>query len=166
MDKRVLIFYLIFATVMIGGSFIISLWIFPKIVSNSRYIGFGYAGMIEPSETIVLTRESLILITTQMVVTIIVVLLVGRQLIKRLSQDRPDSIQGYLFKMSRLTGKSEFEIFHKAAEDWPVSDDQIELDFNTYMALNNTPFYVNHFVRNNQQHIDKLHLPLFIFKQH
>jgi hypothetical protein len=166
MDKKVLIFFSIFAIVMIGGSFTLSLWIFPKIVSNSRYIGFGNSGMIEPSPGIVFTREALILIITQMVVTIVVVLLVGRQLIKRINQDRPDTVQGYLFKMSRITGKSEFEIFHIAAEDWPVSDNQIELDFNTYMALDNTPYYVNHFVRKNQQHIDKLHLQLFIFKQH
>ena len=166
MDKKVLIFFLIFAIVMIGGSFTLSLWIFPKIVSSSRYIGFGNSGMLEPSATIVLTRESLILITIQMVVTFVVVLLVGRQLIKRLNQDRPDTIQGYLFKMSRITGKSEFEIFHKAAQDWPVTDDQVELDFNTYMALASTPYYVNHFIRKNQQHIDDLHLPLFIFKQY
>ncbi|MEJ2283013.1 MAG: hypothetical protein P8X85_05425, partial [Desulfobacterales bacterium] len=81
-------------------------------------------------------------------------------------QNRPDTVQGYLFKIRRITGKSEFEIFHKAAEDWPVSDNQIEIDFNTYMAFENTPYYVNHFVRKNQKHLDKLHLPLFIFKQH
>jgi len=164
MDKKVLIFFLIFAIVMIGGSFTLSLWIFPKIIGNTRNIGFGNSGMIEPS--IVFTREAIILIITQMIVTIVVVLLVGRQLIKRINQNRPDTVQGYLFKMSRLTGKSEFEIFYKAAEDWPVSENQIELDFNTYMALENTPYYVNHFVRTNQKHLDKLHLPLFIFKQH
>ena len=164
MDKKVLIFFSIFAIMMIGGSFALSLWIFPKIVSNSRYIGFGHSGMIEPS--IVFTREAIILIITQMVVTIVVVLLVARQLIKRINQDRPDTVQGYLFKMSRITGISEFELFHKAAEGWPVSDKRIEIDFNTYMASENTPYYVNHFVRKNQEHLDKLHLPLFIFKQH
>ena len=165
MDKKVLIFYIIFALVMIGGSFVLSLWIFPKIVSNSAYIGFGNSGMIKPSPAQIITRETKIFIIAQLVLTIGIVVLVGRQLSKRLNRDRPTTVQGYLYKLTRITGKSEFEIFHKAAEDWPVSDSQIELDFIAYMVLDSTPYYVNHFVRKNQKHIDKLHLPLFIFKQ-
>ena len=166
MDRKVLIFFSLFALVMIGGSFAISLWIFPKIVSNSRYIGFGHAGMIEPAPGAVFNREVLLFIIAQMAVTVGVILLVGRQLVKRMKWNRPDTISGYLFKISRLTGKSEFEIFRKAAEDWPVADTQIERDFNAYMVYDHTPYYVNHFVRENQKHIDELHLPLFIFKQH
>ena len=44
--------------------------------------------------------------------------------------------------------------------------EQIENDFNIYMVSDHTPYYVNHFVRKNQTHVDSLHLPLFIFKQH
>ena len=101
-----------------------------------------------------------------MAVTIGVVLLVGRQLVKRMKWNRPTTIGGYLFKISRLTGVSEFDIFCKASEDWPVSDQQIERDFNAYMVYDHTPYYVNHFVRENKKHVDDLHLPLFVFKQH
>lgn len=166
MDKKVLIFFSIFALVMIGGSFSISLWIFPKIVGSSRHMGFGHAGMIEPAPGAVLNSNVLLFIIAQMTVTAGVILLVGRQLVKRVKWNRPDSIGGYLFKISRLTGKSEFEIFREAAEDWPVADTTIERDFNAYMVTDHTPYYVNHFVRKNQKHIDELHLPLFIFKQH
>ena len=166
MDKKVLIFFAVFALVMIGGSFAISLWIFPRIVNSSRYIGFGNAGMIKPAADAVFTGEMLFFITAQMAVTVGVVLLVGRQLVKRMKWNRPVTTSGYLFKISRLTGISEFEIFCKAAEDWPVSNQQIERDFNAYMVYDHTPYYVNHFVRENQKHIDELHLPLFIFKQH
>ena len=62
MNKKVVLFYLIFAVLMIGGSFLISLWIFPKIVANERYIGFGYAGMLKPVSGQVLTKQMLLLI--------------------------------------------------------------------------------------------------------
>jgi len=161
-----MLFFAVFAIVMIGGSFALSLWIFPKVVSNSRYIGFGDAGMIEPTAAQVLTKEIILLIIVQMTVTVGVIFLVGKQLIKRINRDRPDTIEGYLFKISRITGKNEYEIFYKAAEDWPVSREQIERDFSKYIAFQTIPYYVNDFVRKNKAHIDKLHIPLFQFHQH
>jgi hypothetical protein len=81
MDKKIVLFYVIFAAVMIGGSLaMISLWIFPRIVGNARY--------------------------------------------------------------------------------------QIKQDFSLYTAEQSIPYYVNHFVRKNQEHIDKLHMPIFQFHQH
>jgi hypothetical protein len=68
--------------------------------------------------------------------------------------------------MSWIKEKNEYDIFCKAAEDWPVSRDQIKLDFQRYMADQTTPYYVNDFVRRNKKHIDQLHLPLFLFQQH
>ena len=166
MDRKVWLFFLIFAILMLGGSFAISLWIFPKIVGNARYMGFGYAGMIKPVSAQIVSKQLLILIFAQMVATVGIVWLVGRQLVKRISRDRPVTIEGYIFKISRLTGKNEFDIFCKAAEDWPVSSDQIRQDFTRYMADQSIPYYVNHFVRKNKEHIDKLHIPLFQFQQH
>ncbi len=80
MDKKIVLFYVIFAAVMIGGSLAISLWIFPKIVGNARY--------------------------------------------------------------------------------------QIKQDFSLYTAEQSIPYYVNYFVRKNQEHLDKLHMPIFQFHQH
>ncbi len=166
MDKKVLIFYFFFAILMIGGSLAISLWIFPNILGNSRYMGFGDAGMIKPTGDQIFTRETLILLITQMVGTCGIVWFIGKQLIKRINRDRPVTVEGYLFKISRITGKNEYDIFCKAAEDWLVSSNQINLDFKRYMAEQSIPYYVNDFVRKNKNHIDELHLPLFLFQQH
>jgi len=144
----------------------LSLWILPHIVGNSRYIGFGDAGMIKSSPNQVFTREMILLLIVQMIGAFCIVWLIGKQLMKRVNRDSPVTIEGYLFKISRITGKNEYDIFCKAAEDWPVSSGQIEMDFKRYMADQGTPYYVNDFVRKNQQHIDELHIPLFQFQQH
>jgi len=166
MDKKVLIFFSLFAIVMIGGPLALSLWIFPRVTANPRYMGFGLSGMIEPPPGAVFTREAIFFIVAQMVVTVVVVWLVGRQLARRLSLDRPVTIQGYLYKISRLTSKSEYDVFCKASEDWPVTDAQVDQDFKRYMSEQSIPYYVNDFIRKNKCHIDKLHLPLFMFQQH
>ena len=75
-----------------------------------------------------------------------------------------NSMEFYLYKISRVTGHSEFDVFCKSAEDWPVatvSKEKIEADFKNYLDHNAVPPYVNHFVRENKQHIDELHLPRF-----
>jgi hypothetical protein len=93
--------------------------------------------------------------------TICIVGLVGMGLKKKYSQDTPIYLEGYLFKISRLTGKSEYDIFCKVAEDWPVSREQIEKDFKRYISDQSIPYYVNDFVSKNKKHIDKLHISIF-----
>ena len=75
-----------------------------------------------------------------------------------------ESMEFYLYKISRVTGHSEYEVFCKSAEDWPVtsvSKEKIETDFKNYLDHNAVPPYVNHFVRENKQHIDQLQMPRF-----
>jgi hypothetical protein len=75
-----------------------------------------------------------------------------------------DSMEYYLFKISRVTGHSEYEVFCKSAEDWPVaavSKAKIEADFKEYLDRQVVPPYVNHFVRENKHHIDELNIPSF-----
>jgi len=75
-----------------------------------------------------------------------------------------DSMEYYLYKISRVTGHSEYDVFCKSAEDWPVttvSKGKIEADFKNYLDHNAVPPYVNHFVRENKHHIDQLDLPRF-----
>ena len=85
--------------------------------------------------------------------------------IKRLEaksrQVRSLSMEDYLFKISRVTGHSEYDVFCKSAEDWPVSREKIKQDFSNYLQHQNIPHYVNDFVRRNKKHIDELHLPRF-----
>ena len=73
-----------------------------------------------------------------------------------------ESMEYYLYKISRVTGHSEYDVFCKSAEDWPVariSKEKIDADFKSYLGHNAVPPYVNHFVRQNKHHIDELHLP-------
>ena len=76
-------------------------------------------------------------------------------------QDSSLSMEDYLFKISRITGHSEYDVFFKSAEDWPVSKEKIEQDFSNYLQHRNIPHYVNDYVRRNKKDIDELHLPRF-----
>ena len=80
---------------------------------------------------------------------------------KKLKEDQPLPMEYYLFKIARVTGKSEYEVFCKSAEDWPVSQARIEQDFKRYLCHQDVPHYVNDFVRRNKTHIDELHIPRF-----
>jgi len=75
-----------------------------------------------------------------------------------------NSIEFYVYKISRVTGHSEYDVFCKSAEDWPVSRvsrEKIDADFKDYLNRNAVPPYVSHFVRQNKPHIDDLQLPPF-----
>ena len=80
---------------------------------------------------------------------------------RQLFRDKPMSMAGYIYKTARLTGTSEFEVFRKAAETWPVSEVKIEADFSAYLRHHQVPHYVRDFIRKNQKHIDELHISLF-----
>jgi len=80
---------------------------------------------------------------------------------KKLKEDKPLPMEFYLYKIARLTGKSEYDVFCKSAEEWPVSRARIDQDFKRYLIDQNVPHYVNDFVRKNKKHIDELHIPPF-----
>jgi len=80
---------------------------------------------------------------------------------KKLKEDRPLPMEYYLFKIARVTGNSEYDVFCKSAEDWPVSQSRIEQDFKRYLCNQSVPYYVQNFVRKNKKHIDELHIPQF-----
>jgi uncharacterized protein (DUF2236 family) len=74
---------------------------------------------------------------------------------------RENRTEDYLYKMARITGASEYEIFQKSAEEWPVSDTLVEQHFKEYLRHQATPYYVNDFIRKHKQQIDNLKLPPF-----
>ena len=80
---------------------------------------------------------------------------------KKVVRDEPLSMEEYLFKIARVTGHSEYDVFCKSAEAWPVSKQKIEQDFARYLQEQCVPHYVNDFVRRNKKHIDDLHIPQF-----
>jgi hypothetical protein len=72
---------------------------------------------------------------------------------------QPAQTEDYVFKTARLFARSEFDVFCEAAEDWPVSRADIEADFKRYLENQHTPCYVNAFVRQHKDQLDRLHLP-------
>jgi len=80
---------------------------------------------------------------------------------KKIVGDQPLSMEDYLYKIARVTGHSEYDVFCKSAEAWPVSGDKIDQDFTKYLQQQSVPHYVTDFVRRNKKHIDELHIPRF-----
>jgi hypothetical protein len=176
MIKKLLIFYSLFALVIIGGSLILSLWFIPKYFVYSDHFPKDISGMIqpEPEKDIASSdhrsqneiNKSRRLITTQMTIgigAICIALLVGLWLKKRYIQTKPLTVPGYIFKITRLTDHSEYDVFCKAAEDWPVSKQQIEQDFKRFMSEERVPYYVNDFIRKNKKHIDEIPTSIYQF---
>jgi hypothetical protein len=77
------------------------------------------------------------------------------------ARTRPVTTEDYLYKVARITGASEYEIFRRSAEDWPVSQSMVDRDFKTYLLDQSTPCYVNAFLRKHKRQIDHLELPPF-----
>jgi hypothetical protein len=72
-----------------------------------------------------------------------------------------ETVEYQLYKIARVTGKSEYDVFCKSAENWPITKEKVEQDFRIYLLQQHVPYYVVDFVRKNKKHIDELHLPLF-----
>ncbi len=79
---------------------------------------------------------------------------------KKIKEKRPLPMEDYIYKVARIAGKSEYDVFCKSAEDWPVSTARIEQDFKRYLCNQSVPYYVNNFIRKNKSHIDELRFPL------
>ena len=80
---------------------------------------------------------------------------------KKIKENKTPPMEFYLYKISRVTGNSEYDVFCKSAEDWPVSRAKIDQDFKNYLNRQEIPHYVTDFVRKNKKHIDELRMPLF-----
>ena len=85
------------------------------------------------------------------------------QLVHRLNHAatriRQATAEDYLYKIARITGASEYDIFCKSAEEWPVSEAMVKEHFRQYLLHQTTPCYVNAFVRKHKSKIDELKLP-------
>ena len=75
---------------------------------------------------------------------------------KKDSQAELIAKENSLYNISLATGRTEYHLFCKSAEDWAVSGDRIDQDFKRYMAHQVLPYYAKDFVRRNQAHIDEL----------
>ncbi len=71
--------------------------------------------------------------------------------------DKTDSVvlANALHKLSLKSGRTEFELFVRAAEEWSIPKAQIDKDFRNYMGANILPYYVKDLVRKNSDDIDQ-----------
>ena len=60
-----------------------------------------------------------------------------------------------LHKISLESGQTEYELFVIAAEEWSITEAQIDRDFNNYMGASVLPYYVMDLVRKNNDRIDE-----------
>jgi hypothetical protein len=80
---------------------------------------------------------------------------------KIIIHEQPMTMEDHLYKIARVTGNSEYDVFCKSAVSWPITPEKIEQDFKAYVLHQDVPYYVVDFVRKNKKHIDELHIPLF-----
>jgi hypothetical protein len=76
---------------------------------------------------------------------------------KLIRDDKTDSVvlANALHKISLKSGRTEFELFVKAAEEWSIPKAQIDQDFRNYMGANVLPYYVKDLVRKNSDDINE-----------
>ncbi len=165
-DKRVLIFYSLFTLFMIGGSFVLSLWVFPYILPEGRYnIMFSHDGLARAA-SIQNDPDALVapgyvkgvnsgpnfvrlIFSVGSAGFLCVALFLFLRVRQRKIQQRPIEGEGNIYEVSRLTGRSDYDLFFRAAAEWGVPDRRVERDFAKYLSDQTLPYYVNDFVRKN-----------------
>ena len=74
---------------------------------------------------------------------------------KYMMDSKSDSVvlANALHKIALESGRTEYELFVIAAEEWSITEAQIDKDFKNYMAANVLPYYVMDLVRKNNDRI-------------
>lgn len=67
-----------------------------------------------------------------------------------------------LAKLGRIGPDTEYDIFHRAAQDWRVARDEIESDFKAYLLEETIPYYVNAYLRKTARESGNHYRPPFI----
>ncbi len=95
--------------------------------------------------------ESMLFLLIAFLLVILVVYLWASQ--RNLVKIRALTPQEYLWKLKQITGKSEYELFHIAAEEkgWP--DYQVERHFKRYVENQTIPDYVKEFLEDGREYI-------------
>ncbi len=105
-------------------------------------------------DTLLINLETLLLL----LFTIFFILGIHR-LNLRYSSCRPATTEDYIYKLAKITQQSEHAIFHEAAGKWPISKLMVENDFKQYLLNQTIPYYVNDFIREHKQYLDKWRIP-------
>ena len=157
MDKKEWIYFLVVVLVMLLGMGVFYM-ISPvdKFDNTYMYILMPVAEVVNDVD-----REPRYSSEMNLIAGICALLLVGylfRTLYRKFKNDsKADQIamKNSLYPISLATGRTEYNLFRKSAEEWAVSSDRIDRDFKRYMADNVLPYYAKDFVRKNRTHIDE-----------
>jgi hypothetical protein len=60
-----------------------------------------------------------------------------------------------LHKIALESGRTEYDLFVIAAEEWSITETQIDEDFKNFMAANISPYYVMDLVKKNNDRVNK-----------
>ena len=74
---------------------------------------------------------------------------------RNIMNQKTETPQDYLWKLKQITDKSEYDLFHIAAEEkgWPKY--MVERDFRRYLADQTLPVYVKQFLEDGKKSIDE-----------
>ena len=90
-------------------------------------------------------------LTSFLVVMVVIYLFLSK---RNLIKIKPLTLPEYLWKLKQIIDKSEYEIFHIAAEEkgWPAY--QVERHFKRYLQDQTLPAYVKAFLEDGKEYID------------
>ena len=156
MDKKIVAFYSIVALVML------SMAVYLSVSTEDRsYDTNGLIQMPTPYTAQDIERNPRYNPVNNLIAGLCALLLVGYLFwfIYRKSEldDRIESAvrKESLYDISLKTGRTEYDLFNKSANEWSVSDKVMDQDFKRYMSDQVTPYYAKDFVRKNRAHIDE-----------
>ena len=157
MDKKLIAYCCIVAVIIIGVTIFVSLYF-----NLQDYRFRGRLAPLPPTKAVnSIDRGSQYATEMNLIAGICALLLVGYlfwafyKKIQKNSHADQIARESSLYKISLATGRTEYDLFCKSAEDWSVSGNRIDLDFKRYMIDESLPYYVKDFVRKNYQHINE-----------
>jgi hypothetical protein len=169
MDKKFFRAYLIITVILLFGAFVFGVlyynpddFVFPD---GHDFHGERSQNPYERYERFIRTEHSpqseLHAPVKKLIGGICALLLLGYLLVicyqKYMMDSKADSsdLANALHKISLEFGRTEYELFVIAAEEWSITEAQIDEDFKNYMAANVLPYYVMDLVRKNNDRINK-----------
>ncbi|MGD9078123.1 MAG: hypothetical protein PVG96_02225 [Desulfobacterales bacterium] len=157
MDKKLLAYCCIVAVMIIGVIVFVSLFF--------NLQDYKFKGRLAPlqSAKVVTSLDHGVQYAPEMrlIAGICALLLVGHlfwaflKKVQKCSQADQTARERSLYNISLATGRTEYDLFCKSAEDWSVSGNRIDQDFKRYMTDESLPYYVMDFIRRNHEHIDE-----------
>jgi hypothetical protein len=72
---------------------------------------------------------------------------------RRYARTQPFTDDEILWKMARIRGCSEYDIFKISAKQWHLNQDMVDDDFKKYLIDEQMPHYVRDYVRKNKLEI-------------